>query len=229
MAKSFVIEDSTLIRGRVYKEIKQDILSGGIPPGSRLLEGKLAKEFKVSRTPVREALHVLEMEGFLESYPRVGYRVRQIAWDEAVEIYEIRSLLEPLAASKAIENNNQSYIELLEQAIMKSDAACRDDRLDVFFHYDELFDEIIIRASGMKTLFGLWATLRQRLKLYRMQVQSSVGIRLKAVKGHRRIVKCLKSGDAAAVRSAIQAHLDDFKQDIKEVNPDWVRSEGFRQ
>ncbi len=226
-AKSFVVENPTLIRGRVYKEIKRDILSGSIPPGSRLLEGRLAKELKVSRTPVREALHVLEMEGFLESFPRVGYRVRQITWEEALEIYEIRALLEPLAAKKAMENNDQSYIDLLQQAIMKSEAACREDRLDVFFHYDEVFDEVIIRASGMKTLLGLWATLRQRLKLYRMQVQSSVSIRLKAVKGHRRIVKCLKAGDAAAVKAAIRAHLDDFKRDVRGVTPDWAGSEEF--
>ncbi len=211
----------------MYKEIKRSILSGSIPPGSRLLEGRLAKELKVSRTPVREALHVLEMEGFLESFPRVGYQVRQITWAEAVEIYEIRSLLEPLAASKAMENDDQSYIDLLQQAIMKSEAAYREDRLDLFFHYDEVFDEVIIRASGMKTLLGLWATLRQRLKLYRMQVQSSVSIRLKAVKGHRRIVKCLKARDAAAVRAAIQAHLDDFKRDVRKVTPDWARGEDF--
>jgi GntR family transcriptional regulator, rspAB operon transcriptional repressor len=102
--KDFVIESPMLIRSQVYEKVKQVILSGSIPPGSQLLEGRLAKQLDVSRTPVREALHVLEMEGFLESFPRIGYRVRQITWEQVVEINEIRAVLEPLAARKAIES-----------------------------------------------------------------------------------------------------------------------------
>ncbi len=173
-------------------------------------------------------MHVLEMEGFLESFPRVGYRVRQITLEEALEIYEIRAVLEPLAARKAMESEDQSYIDVLEEAITRSEAAGRQGRADAFFQYDALFDEVIVRASGIKSLLGLWATLRQRLKLYRMEVQSSVSIRLKAVDGHRRIVECLKAGDQGAVRAAIQAHLEDFRQDIKRVASDWARGEHFR-
>ncbi|MGZ6237318.1 MAG: GntR family transcriptional regulator, partial [Syntrophales bacterium] len=83
--KGFVIEYPPLIRGQIYERIKREILLGNVSPGSRVLEGRLAKHLKVSRTPVREAFHVLEMEGFLESFPRVGYRVRQITWEEAIE------------------------------------------------------------------------------------------------------------------------------------------------
>ena len=58
-------------------------------------------------------MHVLEMEGFLESFPRIGYRVRRITWEEAVEIHEIRAVLDPLAALKAMGNKNHAYLVLL--------------------------------------------------------------------------------------------------------------------
>ena len=222
--RDFVIEDATLVRGQIYEKVKQAILSGDIPMGCRLLEGRLAEQLNVSRTPVREALHVLEMEGFLESFPRVGYRVRQITLEEALEIYEIRGVLEPLAARKAIESDDQSYIDLLEQAIAKSETAGKREQLDAFFQYDAAFDEIIVRASGMKTLLNIWAVLRHRLKLYRMGVQVSASIRLKAVNGHRRILKCLKARDQSAVNTAIREHLENFKQDIKRVAFDRARN-----
>ncbi len=213
--KDFVIENPTLIRGQIYDKIKQEILSGNISPGSRVLEGRLAKQINVSRTPVREALHVLEMEGFLESFPRVGYRVRQITWEEAIEINEIRAVLEPLAARKAIESEDQTHIDVLNQVLLQSETAAKQDQMDSFLKYDAEFDEIIVRASGMKTLLDIWAILRQRLRLYRMGAQSSPDARFRSIRGHWRIFECLKAKDQGGVKEAIREHLEDSKQDIK--------------
>jgi DNA-binding GntR family transcriptional regulator len=213
--KAFVIEYPPLIRSQIYERIKQEILLGNVSPGSRVLEGRLAKELNVSRTPVREALHVLEMEGFLESFPRVGYRVRQITWEEAIEINEIRAVLEPLAARKAIESEDQTYLDALEQVLIRSEAVAEQEELNSFLQYDTKFDEIIIKASDMKALLDIWATLRHRLRFYRMGAQSSVETRLRSIKGHRRIFKYLKAKDKEGVKKAIREHLEDSKQDIK--------------
>lgn len=213
--KGFVIEYPTLIRGQIYERVKQEILLGNVSPGSRVLEGRLAKQLKVSRTPVREALHVLEMEGFLESFPRVGYRVRQITWEEAIEINEIRAVLEPLAARKAIESEDQTYLDALEDVLRRSEAVAAEEELSSYLQYDTEFDEIIIKASGMKALLDIWATLRHRLRLYRMGAQSSVGTKLRSIKGHKQIFKCLNAKDIEGVKKAIREHLEDSKQDIK--------------
>jgi DNA-binding GntR family transcriptional regulator len=215
--KDFVIESPTLIRGQIYNRIKEEILSGSISPGSRVLEGRLAKLVNVSRTPVREALHVLEMEGFLESFPRVGYRVRQITWVEAIEINEIRAVLEPLAAKKAVESEDQSYISELEEVLKRSEAAAKRNQINLFSQYDAEFDEIIIRASMMKTLLDVWATLRHRLKLYRMGAQDSSNTMIRSIKGHWKILECLKAKDKDGVDRAIKEHLEDSKQDIKRI------------
>ncbi len=219
--KAFVIEYPAPIRGQVYQKVKREILLGNVSPGSRVLEGKLAKQLNVSRTPVREALHVLEMEGFLESFPRIGYRVRQITWEEAIEINEIRAVLEPLAARKAIESENQSYLDALEQVLTQSEAVAKQEKLNSFLQYDTEFDEIIIKASGMKALLDIWATLRYRLRLYRMGAQSSVDTRLRSIKGHKQIFKHLKARDKEGVKKAIKQHLEDSKQDIKRNKFTW--------
>ena len=215
--KDFVVENPTLIKDQVYDKIKKEILSGSISPGSRVLEGRLAKQVNVSRTPVREALHVLEKEGFLESFPRVGYRVRQITWMEAIEINEIRAVLEPLAVKKAIESEDQSYVGELEEVLKKTEKAARQNQINSFLQYDAEFDEIIVRASGMKTLVDVWATLRHRLKLYRMGAQDSLETMMRSIKGHWKILECLKVKDKEGVNRAIIEHLEDSKQDIRRI------------
>jgi DNA-binding GntR family transcriptional regulator len=219
--KDFVIEDPTLIRGQIYDKIKEAILSGQIPMGAKVLEGRLAAQLKVSRTPVREAMHVLEKEGLLEVFPRVGYQVRRITVDEALEIYELRAALEPLAARKVLSREDQTYTALLEQAISKSEDAGKKGDLNAFMTYDSAFDEIIIKASDIKILLPIWETLRNKLKLYRMGVQTSEATRLKAINGHRRILKCLREKDHASVEKAIREHLEDFKQDIRQFAFEW--------
>jgi DNA-binding GntR family transcriptional regulator len=209
--KDFVIEDHHFIREQVYKRIKEEIVLGNISPGSKVLEGRLAKQINVSRTPVREALHVLEKEGFIESFPRVGYRVRQVTHEEGMEIHEIRAVLEPLAARKAIESNDQGYLDVLEQNLRDSEAAARQD-LGTFLKYDSEFDEIIVKACGIKTLFAVWSALRQRLNLYRIEAQHAVETRLKSVEGHRRILECLKAKDPEGAKKAIRNHLEDSKR-----------------
>jgi DNA-binding GntR family transcriptional regulator len=212
--KDFVIEDHRAIREQVYKRIKQEIVHGNISPGSQILEGRLAQQINVSRTPVREALHVLEKEGFIESFPRVGYRVRQVTYEEGMEIHEIRAVLEPLAAKKAIESEDQDYLDALEQNLRQSEVAARQE-LGPFLRYDSEFDEIIVRASGIKTLLTVWGTLRQRLNLYRIEAQHAVETRLKSVEGHRRIWECLKAKDPEGAKKAIKDHLEDSKRALK--------------
>lgn len=85
------------IRQKVYTAIRNDILNGRIVPGEHMVETRLANQIKTSRTPVREALHMMEREGLLESIPRVGYRVKALEWDEVEEICEIRTVNETLA------------------------------------------------------------------------------------------------------------------------------------
>ena len=117
---NLTIENTLPIRERVYKVIKDLIVSGQFSAGERLVEARIAEQINTSRTPVREALHILEREGLLESEPRVGYRIKSILWEEVEEICEIRRVNETLAAGWAMNRITQQDIEKLQKNITRS-------------------------------------------------------------------------------------------------------------
>ena len=119
--KRLLIADTVTIRKEVRRALREQILSGEIGPGERLIEAKIAASIGTSRTPVREALHSLESEGLIESIPRVGYRVKAITDQEAREIWEIRGLIEGLALRWACEHARTELIKRLAKNIALSE------------------------------------------------------------------------------------------------------------
>ena len=119
--RRLVIKDSKTIRRRIYEYLREQLLNGEIPPRQHLIEAKIAKEIGTSRTPVREALHSLELEGLIESIPRVGYVVKSISEQEVEEICEIRMAIEGVAARWAMEKAHKKLVEELKKNISVSD------------------------------------------------------------------------------------------------------------
>src|SRR4030043_1162482 len=115
--RGLVIKNPKTIRRKVYDYFREKLLSGEIPPHEHLIEAKIAQEIGTSRTPVREALHNLELEGLIESIPRVGYVVKPISEAEVVEICEIRRVVEELATHWAIEKAHDKLIQELKKNI----------------------------------------------------------------------------------------------------------------
>jgi DNA-binding GntR family transcriptional regulator len=107
--KKLIIRDIGTIRKKVYHHIRENILSGAIAPNERLVEAKIAEEIGTSRTPVREALHSLELEKLIKSIPRVGYIVENMSEKEVEQICEIRGVIEGLATCWAIERHTKNW------------------------------------------------------------------------------------------------------------------------
>jgi len=121
--KKLVIKDSDTIRRKVYNHLREQILSGQIAPQQRLIETKIAQEIGTSRTPVREALHNLEVEGLIESIPRVGYRVKCLNPTEVEEICAIRATIEGMAADWAMNKAPGKLVSELKENIAQSEKA----------------------------------------------------------------------------------------------------------
>ena len=209
-----IIKQPVSIREKVYKVIRNDILNDSIRPGARLVETQLAKQINTSRTPVREALHMLENEGLLESIPRVGYRVRRIEWDEIEEITEIRIVNETLAARWALERITARELRALDENLKTSEAEIEGGNPRSFVEHDAEFHEILVRASGSKRLLELCQLLRRHMLRYRIEALHLPETGLRAIEGHRRIVDCLRNKDHRGVGEAIRAHLDKSKKEI---------------
>ena len=202
------------IREQVYKRISELILSGKIAPAERIMENKLSKQLGVSRTPIREALHVLEMEGFLEAIPRVGYQVKEIAWDEVEDICEIRKVNETLAACWAMKRITPEELDALERNLKMAEADAKGGDPRRFIDHDVEFHDIIVKASGSRRLVEICQTLRRHMLLYRIESIYEPQMVLSVIEDHHRIVAQLRAHDAAGITRAIGEHLDHVKREV---------------
>jgi len=208
------------IREKVRSVIRNDIYEGRIKEGSRLVEAQIAKQINTSRTPVREALHMLEMEDLLESIPRVGYRVKPIKWEELEELCEIRSINETLAAQWAMERMSDKEFHALEENLEQSEKKVSQGDSRGFWDHDAKFHECIAFFSRSERLLELCKKLRHHMVRYRLQTihlekESFNQIAIRSNKGHRQILEAIKQKDQKAVKKAIKNHLKETKEDLR--------------
>jgi DNA-binding GntR family transcriptional regulator len=212
--RKFIIKSTKSIRRKIYDHLREQLLSGKIPARQHLIETKIAKEIGTSRTPVREALHNLELEGLIESIPRVGYVVKAINEAEVEEICEIRTAIEEVAARWAMAKSPQRLIEDLRKNISVSEEKVVHGDPKTFIDLDAQFHEIIARQSGSKRLQELGQTLRRHMLRYRLQSIYLMNNVLRAIDGHKTILEAIEKGDLEEVNRAIKSHLEQSKKDI---------------
>jgi GntR family transcriptional regulator, rspAB operon transcriptional repressor len=212
--RRLIIKNTKSIRQKIYDHLREQLLSGEIPPHQHLIETKIAKEIGTSRTPVREALHNLELEGLIESIPRVGYVVKSIKEAEVEEICEIRKAVEEVATRWAIEKAPQRLIEELRKNISISEEKAVHGDPRNFIDLDAQYHEIITKLGGSKRLQELAQTLRRHMLRYRTQSIYLMDNVLRAIDGHKGILEAIEKGDLEEVNRAIGRHLEQSKKDI---------------
>ena len=212
--KKLVITDTTTIRRKVHAYLREQILSGEIGPRERLIEAKIAKEIGTSRTPVREALHTLEMEGLLESIPRVGYKVNTISDSEVDEICEIRTAIETIAVRWAMKKAHEKLVKDLKKNISMTEQRVSQGQVKAYVDLDGQFHEIIAGLSGSNRLLELAQTLRRHMVRYRIQSIYARDNVLRGINGHKAILKAIETGDVDLAAGAIRKHLEQSKRDI---------------
>ena len=212
--KKLVIQKTDTIRRRVYSHLRDQILRGEYAPHDRLFETKISQEIGASRTPVREALHSLELEGLIECLPKVGYAVKPISDHEVAEICEIRGTIEALAARWATEKAKDKLVEELKKNIVISEAKAEKGDARAFIELDAQFHEIIARLSGSKRLLELAQALRHHMLRYRAQSIYVTENVIRAIDGHKGILAAIEKGDVDGITTAIHQHLGQSKKDI---------------
>jgi len=212
--KKLVIKDSDTIRRKVYNHLREQILSGQIAPQQRLIETKIAQEIGTSRTPVREALHNLEVEGLIESIPRVGYRVKCLNPTEVEEICAIRATIEGMAADWAMNKAPGKLVSELKENIAQSEKAIARGAVKAFVELDAQFHESIARLSGGQRLLEMAETLRRHMLRYRIESIYTLDNVRRAIDGHKGILQAMEKADRPGVGQAISAHLEQSKRDI---------------
>ncbi len=159
--------NSQSLTSRVYKDLRADILTGRIKGGTRLVESNLAADMQVSRTPIREALHKLALEGLLYSIPRAGYIVEEMSDSDIQDLFTTRITIEQIAARLAVGKILENELKQLEDNLKRTDEVLRLGLTGKMTDLDMEFHGIIYRATRSKTLFQICQTLSEHTLRYR--------------------------------------------------------------
>lgn len=211
---------------RVYRRLRSDIITGKIPGGTRLVETTLAAEMAVSRTPVREALHKLGLEGLLAAIPRAGYLVAEMSDQDIEDLFETRLEIEKIAGRKALHQITPREIEALEASLDRMDQAIRTGMLQNIAALDQEFHDSIYRAARSKTLYRICRNLSDYTLKYRIALSLPPGLIRKMRDHHRNIYNALAAKDEKGLEAAIHRHLQEAGEQVIELLTE-LRREAF--
>ena len=202
------------LRDVVCETLREAIRSGILKPGERLMEIQLAEELGVSRTPVREAIRRLELEGCVIMMPRRGTYVANISIRDINEVFEIRTSLESLSSGLAAERITDEELERLQRLLVEIGAHIESGDMDKIVKTDTEFHDLLYQASRNQRLVGIISNLREQLTRFRTTSMSYPG-RLKAtLEEHRIIVEAIAQGDVKAARKAAENHMEKSEQTL---------------
>lgn len=204
------------LRELVFESLREAIINGDLKPGERLMEIQLAEELGVSRTPVREAIRKLELEGLVLMIPRKGAYVAKISMKDIAEVFEIRGALEGLAAGLAAERITDEELDDLERILVKIAESTDKDDVQAVIELDTVFHEKLYRASRNERLFQLVNNLREQIQRFRKTSLSQPG-RLKfALEEHKKIVEAVALRDVELAQNLAYEHIESAENILME-------------
>ena len=196
------------LRDVVFNTLRQAILKGELKPGERLMEIQLANKLGVSRTPVREAIRKLELEGLVLMIPRKGAEVAKISENNLRDVLEVRRSLEELAIDLACQRITEEELAQLNKAEVDFKAAIENGDAMQIAQTDENFHEIIYNSTKNQKLVQILNNLREQMYRYRLEYIKDVDKRQILVVEHDYILKAIRSRHVAEAKKAIREHID---------------------
>lgn len=200
------------MRDIIYESLRQAIFEGRFKTGERLVEHELAEKLNVSRTPVREALRKLEIEGLVEHIPRKGVVIKGFKKEDIIEIFTIRGVLEGLAVRYVANNITEAEIKQLEELVELMRKSNSKGDIDKLMNQCKEFNEIIIRASKMPRLIEMINTLQEYTEKTRRVTMASNNRRIDVLKEHEEIFKAIAERDPDRAEKLVKEHLEAAKQ-----------------
>ena len=199
--------DRYSLRGKVYEKIREDILNGRYQQNTELKETAIGAELGVSRTPVREALRQLELEGLVKIIPNRGAYVNMITAKDVQDIYAIRSMLEGTCARWATEYITEEQLEDLEETLCLSEYHTRKGNYEKLYELDSLFHEQLYSASNSRILNHVLSDFHDYVKKVRKASIASQGRSVKSTEEHRVIFEAVRARDADRAEELAREHV----------------------
>lgn len=213
-------QDRYSLRGKVFHRIREDILAGKYAQNDELREAAISKAMGVSRTPVREALRQLELEGLVTIIPNKGAYVNGITAKDIFDIYEIRSYLEGLCARWACRNITGEQLEELDEITYLSDFHIQKEHWEQIFELDNRFHLLLYEACGSTVLEHILSDYHHYVERVRKNTLSSQERARQAAEEHRAILDAVRRQDEELAEKLANDHIDRSLENIKKQGMD---------
>lgn len=195
------------LRDVVFKTLRQAILKGDMEPGERLMEITLANKLGVSRTPIREAIRKLELEGLVHMVPRKGAVVASISEKDMRDVLEVRVTLEELAVKLAIQNMEESDIDLLKRTARNFESAVIARDIVDIVEADVMFHDVIYNKTNNGRLIQIINNLREQMYRYRLEYVKDARTHSILISEHQDIIAALEKRDVDEAKNAVRQHI----------------------
>lgn len=204
----YPVERPITLRERIVAFVKDSVINGRLKPGERVPEHEIAKNFGISRTPIREAFRQLESEGFITVIPRKGAIVSPITAKDVSEFYSIKSLLEGYAAGLACAKFTEKELKRLTQINQQMQKCATKEDVRGFYLLDNQFHEVFLSSSGNDKLCELAHQIAQQFERFRIMALSLPGRMNTSIKQHEDIIMAFTDKNAELVEKLVRANAE---------------------
>jgi len=208
------VNDYLPLRDVVFNTLRQAILRGEMEPGERLMEIQLASKLGVSRTPIREAIRKLELEGLVVMIPRKGAEVAHITEKDMKDVLEVRAALEELAATLACNHVATEKIDELKLANKRFEAAIVSKDVVDIVDADVHFHDIIYSMTGNQRLIQIINNLREQMYRYRLEYVKDARTHSILISEHNDIISKLEKQNVDETKEVIRQHITNQEKGI---------------
>ncbi len=205
------------LREKIFHKLRQDILDGRYKEGDSLVELKLAEEMGVSRTPVREAVRQLELEGLVSCIPNKGVFVEGISRQDIEDIYAIRESLEGLAARWAIERMDKEALKELEDICELMEFYTGKGDLDQVGRLNSQFHDIIFNSTNSRPLKQVLSDFQYYIENIRLASLKTPGRAKQSLKEHKSIVEAFKDRDIETGERVMVEHIRNSRMNVEKM------------
>ena len=205
------------LRDVVFNTLRQAILRGELKPGERLMEIQLANKLGVSRTPIREAIRKLELEGLVLMIPRKGAEVAEITEKSLRDVLEVRRALEELSVQLACEKITKEEIRELERVAKEFQQVVKSSDITEIAEVDVRFHDIIYTATDNQKLIQLLNNLREQMYRYRAEYLKRDGVFPQLIAEHEAIIRHIENNEKEKATEVMCRHIDNQVEAVIDV------------
>lgn len=205
------------LRDVVFNTLRNAILRGDLKPGERLMEMHLANKLGVSRTPIREAIRMLEQEGLAVTIPRKGAQVAKMTEKDLQDVLEIRDALDELAVSMACQRMTLELLLELKEAMKDFEIATRSGDVRKIVEADEAFHNVIYRMADNPKLETIVNNMREQTYRYRYEYVKGNSTYNQLIDEHAKIIAGFEKKDSEYVKAIMHTHLENQIEAVRVV------------